>query len=273
MSGGGDAANIAVGLSRLEIPSGVLGAVGKDHYGEILTDLLRRENVDIRWVYSVEDKPTGTIVRLVLKRGRNYRFIYPGANSVKVAVPIDNYLREIRALYISGKTLVDMRRTLALRLLREAKNLNILTFLKVDSGMLGEDMGGLLPNLSSLVDYWLMSEEELMELLGTASTSALRFFMKRYGAKGIFVSMGFNGVYVFSKGVESKLPLPSTRRTRDVYEEELMDSYSVGFIFGILNGYDMEKASKIATLVGDYRIKGEGSWHLPTYSEITSLLG
>jgi len=272
IGGGGDAANIAVGLARLETPSTILGAVGRDRYGENLIELLKKENVDTRWISTVENVPTGLIIRLILKKGRSYRLIYPGANSVKVELPVDECLKGVRALYISGRTLVDERRALALKLLREAKNLDMITFLKVDAEMLGEDMGGLLPNLSSLIDYWLMGEEELMELLGTISTSALRFFMKRYGAKGIFVSMGFNGVYVFSKGVESKLPLPSTRKVKEVYEGELMDSYSIGFIFGILNGYDMEKASKIATLVGDYRIKGESTWHLPTYDEITSLL-
>ena len=43
---GGAAANVAVGLARLGVPSAFLGMVGDDPFGHFLADTLRREGVD-----------------------------------------------------------------------------------------------------------------------------------------------------------------------------------------------------------------------------------
>ncbi len=43
---GGALANVAVGLVRLGVPSGFIGMVGDDAFGELLRDTLNRENVD-----------------------------------------------------------------------------------------------------------------------------------------------------------------------------------------------------------------------------------
>ncbi len=45
---GGALANVAVGLVRLGVPSGFIGMVGDDAFGELLRDTLNRENVDTR---------------------------------------------------------------------------------------------------------------------------------------------------------------------------------------------------------------------------------
>src|SRR3954452_24809378 len=44
---GGAAANVAVGLARLGVPSAFGGKVGEDPFGHFLADVLRREGVDV----------------------------------------------------------------------------------------------------------------------------------------------------------------------------------------------------------------------------------
>lgn len=44
---GGAAANVAVGLARLGIPSAFMGKVGDEAFGHLLVDTLRREGVDV----------------------------------------------------------------------------------------------------------------------------------------------------------------------------------------------------------------------------------
>ena len=76
---GGKGANQAVAAARLGAKVVMLGAVGKDQYGDCLLDSLKEDHIDTSGIKRV---PTSTGVALINvdQRGNNQIVVVPGAN-------------------------------------------------------------------------------------------------------------------------------------------------------------------------------------------------
>ncbi|MEN2975371.1 MAG: carbohydrate kinase [Candidatus Caldarchaeales archaeon] len=72
---GGAPANMVVGLRRLNIPAGLISKVGEDALGEFLLEELKKEDVDIRYVKTDYEYPTG-VVFVQLRRGKPSFLLY-----------------------------------------------------------------------------------------------------------------------------------------------------------------------------------------------------
>ena len=77
---GGKGANQAVATARLARPTTLIGAVGKDSFGDDALSELRTAGVDISSVMRVDD-PTGVAVVVVGDDGENLIGVAPGANA------------------------------------------------------------------------------------------------------------------------------------------------------------------------------------------------
>jgi sugar/nucleoside kinase (ribokinase family) len=74
---GGSACNFAVGCARLGLKAGFLGYTGRDAFGKIISDALKKEGVVSH--IKLVDEQTGLVV--VFSKGQFKRFIkYSGAN-------------------------------------------------------------------------------------------------------------------------------------------------------------------------------------------------
>ncbi len=79
-AGGGKGANQAVAAARLDIPTKIVGRVGKDNFGEQLLASLQANNVDTAGVVVDGDIHTGVAVITVDSSGENSIIVVPGAN-------------------------------------------------------------------------------------------------------------------------------------------------------------------------------------------------
>ncbi len=64
---GGSAAIVACGLARLGVPTALAAAVGDDAFGRIVRDALGDRGVDLRWLRTDPDIPTGLSVVLAAR--------------------------------------------------------------------------------------------------------------------------------------------------------------------------------------------------------------
>jgi ribokinase len=80
---GGKGLNQAVAAARLGAPTTMIGCVGRDPYGDQLTDVAAGEGIDVSTITAV-DTPTGTAHIAVDHRGANTIIVVPGANSTMV---------------------------------------------------------------------------------------------------------------------------------------------------------------------------------------------
>lgn len=114
---GGKGANQAVAAARAGAEVTMIGAVGRDEYGERALNALRDEGIDVSRVRRLEGEPTGVALIVVGPRGENQIVIAPGANS---AFALDEEDRElIRGARVVG-TNNEVPATVVLDTLRTA---------------------------------------------------------------------------------------------------------------------------------------------------------
>src|SRR5437588_970321 len=104
---GGCAANAAVDLVKMGVPTAVVGRVGGDVFGRVVTDLLRDHGVDVALVQPTPGVDTSQTL-IVNVTGQDRRFIHTfGANGEFRAgdIPRDR-LRQVRVLYLGGYLLM-----------------------------------------------------------------------------------------------------------------------------------------------------------------------
>ncbi|RLE79121.1 MAG: hypothetical protein DRJ51_08385 [Thermoprotei archaeon] len=267
--GGIEATSIAVGLSRLETVAGVIGSIGDDWNGMTLKQMLEKEGVDLSHVKLIKGGKTGLCIYIKDPKGRIWNLTYKGVNEEWGSELVDEeYVKSARAIYVTGDVFTDKRRSLVFKILRTAKDYGKTVFFNIGPSFLSTE-SGILSNLRALIDYWLLNEDQAIELLGTLSNSALRFFLKKMEAKAIFIKLDTEGSYVFAKNVSQKFPLQK-KVIRDVLG--ISEAYDVGFIYGILNGYDLEGAARIANVVAAFKLEGTGPWNLPRVEDISNYL-
>jgi len=76
---GGSPFNVAVGLSRLRVPTGFLGKISTDPFGHLLRSYLIENRVDIR--YLMEDDRPSSLAFVFLEQGDEPAFQFYGANT------------------------------------------------------------------------------------------------------------------------------------------------------------------------------------------------
>jgi fructokinase len=81
---GGAPANVATGLARLGVRTGIVGGVGQDRFGEALVAHLRRDGVEVRWVVTLPDR-TGLTFVTRDKRGEP-EFVFYRHESADVSI-------------------------------------------------------------------------------------------------------------------------------------------------------------------------------------------
>ncbi len=77
---GGKGANQAVAAARMGASVAMVGAVGRDDYGQRLLDGLTRDGVDVQGVQTLSGLPTGVALITVSADGHNTITVIPGAN-------------------------------------------------------------------------------------------------------------------------------------------------------------------------------------------------
>lgn len=105
---GGCAANVAVDLVKLGIRASVVGRVGDDVFGRVVTDLLREQRVDTALVQTTPGAETSQTL-IVNVAGEDRRFIHTfGANARFRAadIPLER-VTSCRVLYLGGFLLME----------------------------------------------------------------------------------------------------------------------------------------------------------------------
>src|SRR5436309_10075551 len=100
---GGCAANAAVDLIKMGVRSAVVGRVGGDAFGRVVSELLREAGVDVSSLKVSENNDTSQTL-IVNVQGQDRRFIHTfGANAdfraADIPLPL---LNEVKVLYLGG---------------------------------------------------------------------------------------------------------------------------------------------------------------------------
>ncbi|WP_076813146.1 ribokinase [Pseudofrankia asymbiotica] len=153
---GGKGANQAVAARRLGAPTVLVGAVGADGFGTVLSGFLDGERIDTAWVRS-ERGPSGTALITVVDGGENTVIVVAGANAaVSPARVTDAAIRPSDVVLLQGEIPAETNESAA-RAARAAGATTILNLAPFRAPS---------RELLAAVDVLVVNETEFAQLVG-----------------------------------------------------------------------------------------------------------
>lgn len=258
---GGKGANQAIALAKLDIPTLMLGKVGKDILSDFALSSLQESKVDITGIDKSQKNSTGSASIWVNAQGQNSIVIYPGANG---EVDEDFIIKHEKFFYDASWLLTQFEVPLKsiLLALKLAKKHGLKTIMDPApvKKISNDDIWG-------LVDYLLPNEIELKELTRIENVLKAIHILKSRGVKEVIVKLGKLGA-----GYEDKSKLitfPAIPVEQRIDTTGAGDCFIAGFLYGMIQQSDISQAIKIANLTASYSIQKKGAAiSFPKKSEI-----
>ena len=258
---GGKGANQAIALAKLDIPTLMLGKVGKDVLSDFALSSLQESGVDTTGITKSQKNSTGSASIWVNAQGQNSIVIYPGANG---EVDEDFIIRHEKFFDDASWLLTQFEVPLKsiLLALKFAKKYGLKTVMDpAPVKKIGND------DIWGLVDYLLPNEIELRELTHTEDVLKGIHILKSRGVKEVIVKLGKQGAVYEDKG--KLIGLPAMPVEQRVDTTGAGDCFIAGFLYGMIQQRDISQAIKIANLTASYSIQKKGAAiSFPKKSEI-----
>jgi sugar/nucleoside kinase (ribokinase family) len=268
LHGGGCALNTASALTRLGCTAAVSGKVGADPLGDFLLRLLDQRGVDRRGVIRDPSVPTSATVVLVGGDGERTFLHAKGANGRLDASELDpELLFSGRCLHIAGALVVDgLDGEPCAALLAEARRRQVLTSVDTVWDATGR-WERILPLLVH-TDVFMPSLAEATAISGETDPAAAAAWLERAGARRVVVKLGADGCYVDGVGHVSGVDVTAVDSTG------AGDAFAAGLLYGLLAGWPVERAARLANAAGALATTAVGAGSgVSTLSETLSVAG
>lgn len=262
---GGKGGNQAVAISKLGGDVTMFGCVGKDSYGDILIEELKKNDVNIDCVKKVK-KNTGIATIVVDENADNTIIVVPGANFEIGTDDIDKnieLIKEADIVLLQLEIPVDVVEYI----LKKSKEYNKVTILNpAPAEKLSVD-------IIKNVDYLVPNETELEILSGMPADSEEEVLVASkklmdMGVKNLIVTMGKNGSIFVG---EDKVVKVGIHKVKAVDPTAAGDSFIGGVIRMLAEGKKIEEAMEFGARVGAITVTKEGAQSsLPTWDEVVN---
>jgi len=245
---GGCANNTSIGLARLGISAGAMGKIGTDGFGDFVLRRLNENNVDTKGMIRTNDANTSMTFVMIAPDGERTFLHYIGANAtIKDQDVSYELVKKSKILHVAGSFLMpgfDGEPTA--RVLKKAKEIGITTSLDTCWDSQGRWLKLIEPCLE-YIDIFLPSIDEAAMISGKEKPEEIAKFFLDYGIKIVGLKMGLDGSYVRTKDDELRAP---AYKVETVDATGAGDAFVAGFLTGIINGWELEKTTKLANATG-----------------------
>jgi sugar/nucleoside kinase (ribokinase family) len=254
---GGCAANAAVDLTKMGVRAAVVGRVGSDIFGRVVTEMLHEQGVDISAVHVSSGFDTSQTL-IVNVAGQDRRFIHTfGANAEFSAadIPLER-VQHCQVLYLGGYLLTaNVRQDELAAVFAAAHQAGAKTVLDVGVPEAGEyrvRLERLLPH----VDVFLPNHHEAEQITGERDPLRQAEVFHRLGAGTAVITMGADGAVLVSDTV---------RLRAGVYSVPFVDgsgggdAFDAGYIWGLLNNLSAEDCLRVASALGASCVRAIGT--------------
>ncbi len=250
---GSSSAIFACGAARLGLKVTFIGKVGRDVFGDFMRQALAEHAVDVGGM--VVDHSTRTGLSVILsKRTDRAILTYLGAIAALRFAEIDqDRLAKARHLHLGSYFMQERLRPDVPRLFQAAHARGLTTSLDTNYDPSGCWAGGLAEALEQ-ADIFLPNETELLAVTGARhlEEGLDRIARKvplvgvKLGAKGGVAARGRQRAWAPAIPVEV------------VDTTGAGDSFDAGFLYGFLNGWDLEQTIKLACVCGSLSTRAAG---------------
>lgn len=255
---GGCAINAATVLTRLGVPTEVIGKVGGDPMGDFLVDELEARGIGASGVR--RDSTTGTSATMVMVGpDGERRFVhYIGANARLTLDDVDfELVRAASILHVAGSlVLPGIDGAPTAELLQIARASGATTFLDTvwdATGRWLDVVGVALP----YIDYFVPSLPEAQAMTGLQNPPDVAQALLDRGVGTVALKMGDQGCLVATHSGEP-IRLPAFNVTaRDATGAG--DAFAAGFIAGVRFGWPAEASARLANATGALAVMAFGA--------------
>lgn len=254
---GGCAANVAVDLAKMGVAASVVGRVGGDLFGRVVTEMLREARVDVSLLQvSPEADTSQTLIVNVV--GQDRRFIHTfGANGDFRArdIPLEQATR-CRVLYLGGYLVMPrMTQDELIPVFAAARAAGARTVLDVVT----PGPADYLPHLDRLlphVDVFMPNDHEAELMTGERDPVRQGECFRRLGANTVIITRGGEGAVLVG---------PTTRLRSGAFTMPFVDgsgggdAFAAGYICGMLRDQDEVGCLRVASALGASCVRAVGT--------------
>jgi sugar/nucleoside kinase (ribokinase family) len=254
---GGCAANAAVDLVKMGVGATVVGRVGGDVFGRVVSDLLREHGVDGSGI-KVSPASETSQTMIVNVAGQDRRFIHTfGANGDFSAADIPaSGLGRYRVLYLGGYLLMPkVVQEELVPVFAAARRAGVKIVLDVAAPGKAEYLSRL-ERLLPHVDVFLPNNHEAELISGQSEPLRQADCFRRLGAGTVVITLGGEGSVLVQEGLRLRA---GTFAVPFVDGSGGGDAFDAGYICGLLRGLDAEGCLRIASALGASCVRAIGT--------------
>jgi sugar/nucleoside kinase (ribokinase family) len=245
---GGVGANCALAIAPWGVNVRLLGCVGRDRFGDVLIEKLRKTGVDIRGVQRSARSLTGILYINVTRDGQRTFFGSRGANQFMGPPHVAaGWLLAPAAAHLVGYSFLNPGpEKMARLILREfhARGKRV----SLDVGMepckrIPKKIIGLLPR----IDLLFVSSQEAVMLTGKSNPRESFLRLERAGAREIVMKMGKRGCLISEGGILREVP---SFAVHAVDSTGAGDAFTAAFLQARLGGWSRLDSALVANAAG-----------------------
>ncbi|MDB6122449.1 MAG: Ribokinase [Pedosphaera sp.] len=266
---GGKGANQAYTIARIGMQAAIVGAVGKDAFGDEMLANLQSVGVDTSGVARRLDVASGVGMVTLDASGQNQIVVANGANDTVTAEEI---LKQVELFRKSRAVVVQLETPIAAveATLRLGRELGAITVLNPAPFAVVTD------ELLSFCDWIIPNENEAEKLTGVEVRDsdsvqvAAKALKERSGCKNILITLGANGVW---------LDTPEATCHIKGFAVQAVDTVGAGdtfigaFVTRLVEGADAKEAAQFGCAAAAIAVTRRGAQaSVPTRKEVEALL-
>ena len=257
INNGGDCLNTVIDLKKLGADVGMAGIVGKDPLGRYLLGVLKKYGIDDQGIQVDEDVQTSSVVALVNHSGERVFLYYGGTNDILSFENVDKKMIEnAKILHVGGTfQLPRLDGEGTKKLFQLAHEYGCFTTMDVTWDTKGKWMESIEPCLEEL-DLFMPSINEAKEICGTDQVEKISERLKEKGVKNVIIKLGGQGCYVDALG---KRYYQGCYHVPVVDTTGAGDAFVSGVLFGLDQGWEIEKITGFASAVSAHCIQKLGA--------------
>lgn len=250
---GGSTCNTMVGLSRLGGRACFISKVGDDDLGRLFKQHLINNGVESKMGHSTA--PTGCVFSAVTPDAERSMWTFLGASDFLASKDfVPSLFDDVSLLYAEGyrafngdcfKTSFTLARSLGVETALDFSSFNVVNICR-------ETIDDLLDK--KMIDIIIANEDEAFAYAGVKEEAALDVLAKK--AKIAVVKIGKKGALIAQDG---KVTHVEAKMVKAVDTTGAGDLWASGFLYGYLNGWNMERTGNLASLVASEVVQVMGA--------------
>lgn len=259
---GGKGANQAVACSKQDVPTFLIGNIGKDIFGNNLLSALHKYNVDTTYVNKLDT--TSGIAMIIIANGDNRIILDGGANQKVDFDQIEDALSKANEndIFI---TQLENNLDAVIKGLELAKEKGLVTIFNPAPAI------NLKKAIYRNVDYLIVNESECEILTGIKPTNednALKAYqyLKKYGLKSLIITLGKRGSMCFKGKDFYRI---KAHKVEAIDTTAAGDTFVGAFASQLLKGTELKDALNYASGASALTCLKKGAQHaIPTAKEV-----